>query len=241
MRRKRDIGFFIISAPRSGSTLLNAILNTHSEIFTIPPHADKFEFSGIIRLQKKTRGFFDWESRWAQDKECWDLATHSFVTSAYSEIMYKYSINKKIIGIKTPLHSFYLDNINRIFPSTKFIFLYRDGRDTALSMTRSLPKQFPFYMYAFYKWNLYNLSILNSDVYNKFPERFISVSYEELCDSPVKTLGKISKHLGIKNEYELANFPPNIKSVGKWKQGLYWWNKIYIRRNSEVLSKLKYR
>jgi len=235
------IKFFILGAPRSGTSLLNSILNSHRSIFTIPPTLKNFEFSGIIRLYKNTGHGSDWEERWGDALGCWDKGARAFMDVAYGELLKKYNFySKEIIGIKTPYHVFYLKEISRLFPEAKFIYLYRDGRDAAISMKRTFPKKYPVFSYAFYIWGKCNRAVLSSELFKEKKDKFLMVSYESLCQNTAHEMKKIAIHLGVSNSFDVSVFKPHSSSVGVWKRKLYPWQRFHVGLQSKTLKELGY-
>lgn len=143
----------IVGSPRSGTTLLRFMLDSHSKL-TIPPE------TGFLALAPKLRGrgdklrekFFRAVINHPQPISGWpdfEISEGAFWT-ALTEInpfnvaegfrafyrLYAARLGKPRWGDKTPLYCRELDTIRRVLPEGRFIHIIRDGRDTALSLRR---------------------------------------------------------------------------------------------------------
>lgn len=143
----------IVGSPRSGTTLLRFMLDSHSEL-TIPPE------TGFLALPPKLRGrgdklrenFFRAVINHPEPISAWpdfEIPEGAFWT-ALTKInpfnlaegfrafyrLYAARIGKPRWGDKTPLYCKELDTIRRVLPEGRFIHIIRDGRDTALSLRR---------------------------------------------------------------------------------------------------------
>jgi hypothetical protein len=135
--------FFILGCPRSGTTMVQQALNRHSAI-AIPPetkyffsflgHGKRQQLRHLARLNKDLN--IDLElpkSGVRSDVEC---------QTFFEEMALRYvkGIKKEGVhwfGEKTPEHTGHLARIRRLFPDSKIIILYRDGRDVALSLSKT--------------------------------------------------------------------------------------------------------
>jgi len=115
---------FLIGFPRSGTTLLDSILRSHSQIKLIE------EKPLIIRMQKNLK-----KSLKISEIEDIDEQTVKNFSSNYFNELNKYDEfkNEKILIDKLPLNILNAALINKIFPKTKFILALRHPMDCILS------------------------------------------------------------------------------------------------------------
>jgi hypothetical protein len=143
----------IVGSPRSGTTLLRLMLDSHPEL-TIPPE------TGFLALGPKLRGrsdklrekFFRTVINYPQPIPAWpdfEIPESAF-WAALTDIvpftvpegfrafyrLYAARLGKSRWGDKTPLYCQELDTIRRVLPEGRFIHIIRDGRDTALSLRK---------------------------------------------------------------------------------------------------------
>ena len=143
----------IVGAPRSGTTLLRLMLDSHPEL-AIPPE------TGFLELATKLRGrgdklrerFFSALISYPIESPSWpdfDIPEEVFRT-ALTEIspfsiadgyrafyrLYASRFGKSRWGDKTPLYCMNLPTIRSVLPEARFVHIIRDGRDAALSLRR---------------------------------------------------------------------------------------------------------
>ena len=115
---------FLIGFPRSGTTLLDTILRTHSDI-------DVAEELPMLKKMNESLGYVSNISM----IENIDNKTAEIASSFYLEELKKYIEvgKKKIVIDKLPLNILQLPLINQIFPNAKFIMALRHPLDCVLS------------------------------------------------------------------------------------------------------------
>lgn len=147
--------FFILANPRSGSSLLRIICESHSNI-TVPPESgfmewwhDKYNDWNIKDSNNlKKVEWFCKDLLSSKKMETYDFNIEFYKTLIkerqpvnYSELIaliyISYGINqgKKLLcwGDKNNYYLHKTDLINRLYPKAKYIHLVRDGRDVATS------------------------------------------------------------------------------------------------------------
>lgn len=142
---------FFVGCGRSGTTLVRAMLDSHSSI-AIP-----FESHFIVELARKrqdyeTVGGFsvdtfvaDLVQQWGFTH--WQLSAEGLRAHLLAEpvddfpdairktfALYAIEHGKSRYGDKTPLYVMYLPFLATLFPESKFIHIVRDGRDVALAL-----------------------------------------------------------------------------------------------------------
>ncbi|MEU7590402.1 sulfotransferase [Micromonospora sp. NPDC049230] len=120
---------FILSAIRSGSTLLRCILNTHSQICAPHelhlPHTRVDTTTWYTELALRTAGFPDEELNFL----LWDRILHRLLEAS----------KKSVLVEKTPGNSLSWRRLSQCWPRARYIFLLRDPADIVRSALRVGP------------------------------------------------------------------------------------------------------
>ncbi len=151
-RRDRDAGPpapFIVSSPRSGSTLLRMMLDAHpqlaipSETHFVPEVIEAFDGGrptpeDVVTMLRAHRRWEDFhlspDELLARLHEHEPLTAGNAVRSFFA--LYAASQGKPRWGDKTPEYVEMMRPIERALPEAHFVHVIRDGRDVALSRTR---------------------------------------------------------------------------------------------------------
>jgi hypothetical protein len=199
--------FFIVGCPRSGTTMVQQALNRHSCV-AIPPET-KFFFSFFGQSRKAQAHHLE---RLKADlnielplpaTRIWSLDEgRAFYRSLASR--YIAHLGKKTatwFGEKTPEHTGHLPTMRAMFPEAKFIILYRDGRDVALSLTKvpwmSKDLYVNFVVWLYYSW------IVDEERSNPGPN-VLFARYEDVVASPEEQLRRMLHFLGLPYEPAVA-------------------------------------
>src|SRR4051794_9345173 len=118
---------FIIGFPRSGTTLLEQVLEQHPEVTTLP---EKDCFEGVGELMGDRARF---EAFCRMPDEALDRYRAAYWRRVGEE---GYDAAGRVFVDKHPFHSFKLPLIFRLFPDAHILFARRDPRDTVLSCFR---------------------------------------------------------------------------------------------------------
>lgn len=228
MRSRKEIDaipiFFIVGKGRSGTTMLQSILDAHPAC--IIPLETRF----IIHLKSKYRSVSVWtDSRirsfyndlftdlkfstlWQVDKhkllqELLFLGKEadfaSLVKVVYLNYLSIYPKSEiKLIGDKNPIYTIFIPQLAEIFPDAKFIHLIRDHRDNISSHIRVFPIQdIPFLAS---KWVFYNQLV--EDHKRRNPEQVLTIRYEDLVSDPGANIQRICSFLGITYDPAMLRF-----------------------------------
>jgi hypothetical protein len=137
----------IVGVPRSGTTLLRLMLDTHPDL-AIPPETgfvlDAHELrgkDGDLRKQlfATLTSFHTWRRMGVSDTALGDRLANiepfdvaEGVRAFYR--LYAERFRKNRWGDKTPVYRLHLRELEELLPEARFIHLIRDGRDVALSV-----------------------------------------------------------------------------------------------------------
>jgi len=229
---------FLIGFPRSGTTLLDQVLSSHSRIRVLeekPNLADAFsqfpatreglralQAAGESRLEKLRRAY------WAKVKQ--ELGTGR--------------LDGTVID-KMPLNAFALLHISRMFPGARIIVALRDPRDSVFSgfqqkfeMNAAMFQLLKLDTAAAFYDQVLNV-IMGVHARNAFPLHF--VRYEKLVEDFEQEVGALIGFLGLQWEDALFDYqatalgrqvatpsasqviqPLYRSSIGKWKHYAEW-------------------
>ena len=145
---------FLVSSPRSGSTLLRLILDAHHNI-AIPPPGYIFHFLypylysyGDLKNEDNFRELVEdfleiptvkqWPIDYAVDEVLENVMERNFRgIYKYVHVKYMMAQGKPRWGNKSPRNGFWLDEIKTLFSDVKIVHLVRDGRDVAIDLAEA--------------------------------------------------------------------------------------------------------
>lgn len=211
---------FIVAKERSGTTLLQLMLNAHPNI--IAPPESRF----IILLYFRYRKTIKWTEEvitkfcndifaeglfrnfWGLDKEVLEstlLAAKDILTyPIICKIIFRLSSPAKkevtIFFDKNPVYYYFLPELNKIFPEAKYIHLVRDYRANIVSHQRVFTVKNANDIT--YRWMKVNMLI--EAVKRHSPQKFYTLNYESLVGNPVETMEKVCGFLNISFNKNMA-------------------------------------
>ena len=178
---------FIIGAMGSGTTLLRLILDSH-------PHIAIPQETGFMRSERALRFIpFKWSGRRWYRRLGWnDEEFNALLRDFYDTVFRRYAAmhGKERWGEKTPLHTWHVDQIARLFPDAVFVGVVRHpGGSVASNMTRwRHPVGKAAYHYLRYTSELARQAARKKD-------RFVVMRYEELVLHPEAVLRELLEWL----------------------------------------------
>ncbi|MDD3596411.1 sulfotransferase [Sulfuricurvum sp.] len=242
---------FIVGTGRCGTTILARILNNHSEV--VVPHELQILFE-ISNNGKRLYEFFDegTAQQWDAEefiKHISRMCPHDFqkyfdyksfftnytypvvslakmVSDMYHEIAR--SRHKRIFLEQTPWYGLRLDIIKSIFPQAKIIHILRDGRDVALSFSKT-PWWHDDPEENLERWSQ-EITTISNDLQTLFSsDKYIEVRYEDLVNDPANVLKDICVFLDIEFEETMLN-PQSLIDYSLYKK----------RKDGESISSNEY-
>jgi len=234
-RNKKKDPVFLVGFPRSGTTLLDTILRSHSSI-KVTEELPILE-NIIIKLNKNTNGDFNKlkninENLLIELRDCYYKNRTKII---------KEDDNNKIYIDKMPLNIIYIGEILRIFPNSKFILALRHPCDCVLSsfmQSFKLNDAMANFLSLEDSANLYgNVMELWIKYLKSFSINFHSVKYENIVFDFERTVRSVLEFLDLPWSENVLNFqntainrglihtpsynqvvkPIYNKSVGRWK------------------------
>jgi len=126
--------------------------------------------------------------------------------------------NKSLANIR------YAEDLANFFSDAKFIYLYRDGRDVALSFTKAIEGEKHYYHIA-KDWNAtQKLALQLRDRITH--ERFLSVSYENLVGNPKQTCKAVCEFLEANYSDSMMEFHQSVEAQKAASSSELWGNVV---------------
>jgi hypothetical protein len=219
----------IVGVPRSGTTLLRVLLDSHSQIAALPEThwllgACGAKISLRALVEELTEGEFGAVQNIA-DLEIDDVreAARAFLQRLFVPLLERRG--KRMLVLKTPDDIPYLDFLRKFLPEARFIHITRDGRDVAAS---HLAKKGTFfhdlrefgrlgYKNALRRWIEWETRI-RAELYRD-EVKLIGVRYEELVSNPRHELERITAFLGVPFEPQMLDYAAAPHDYPAWEAG----------------------
>lgn len=232
---------FLFSLPRSGSTLLQKILMTHSKINSVAepwlllPFLSTIKEKGVLaKYSHRTcnNAFNDFIKN-TGGKENYLGNLNDFAMNLYKSA----SDNKHIYFLdKTPRYHLIIPEIAETFPDAKFIFLFRHPLSIYSSVLRTWNKN-RFFNHGHYV-DLYEGPDNFLNGYNLLKDKSLKINYEDLVIDLENQIKDISEYLNLEtdefniDEYNSKDLKGRMgdqkgikkysnvsnKSIDKWKK-----------------------
>ncbi len=207
---------FIVGVPRSGTTLIRLMLDSHPYL-TIPPETHfirglfKFEDNGRLTPERFVN-FITGHRRWPDFglevdalrkaiKPLSDFSMRDGLIAFYE--LYADKMGKPRWGDKTPDYVVLMSRISEVFPEAHFIHIIRDGRDTVISRKECwLGKKKSVEQLAI-DWRDV---ILTARAETKRLKYYMELRYEDLVMNPEAVLIRVVDYLGLPYSDEMLNY-----------------------------------
>jgi hypothetical protein len=226
----KDIPFFyILSMGRSGSTLLEFLLDAHPNV-NIPLESrfiihlyykyssrtnwkidDKKNFISDLYKDKKLISFWKIDKRQLENDILNTASTVTFfelcriITANYISFYPKEKI--RIQGSKNPIYGLWSDILFQLNKKSKFIHLVRNPMGVVASHKKLGAKNLNYFAY---RWNLMNTHIEKLKKQN--PASFLTIKYEDLLNSPEKITQQVCQFLNLDYRPSQLKFNEAIKN-----------------------------
>jgi hypothetical protein len=214
---------FIVGCPRSGTTLLQRILDAHPEVAVCPetfwiPYYFKKQIGltpdGLIApdLISRLFDYYKFYRMKAGREELERLSASGgpmryadFVTRVFD--LYGEIRGKPLVGDKTPDYVRNLRTLHTLWPTAKFVHLIRDGRDVALSainwkrkvaklasLFRTWSEDAAVTAALWWEWHVRHGREAGQWL---GPERYYEMRYEALVTDPARACAQLCGFLGL--------------------------------------------
>lgn len=206
---------FIVSAPRSGSTVLQRVLGSHPELASFPEtHFFTEAFRGTLgrvggflavwNALRKCENRLDSKDFPRPTQPC--LSSRKYV-DCYVQGLDKIAEERDSKGWieKTPAHLHCIPEIEAHIPDSSFIHIVRDGRAVAASLWEVTNEHRDVWgrrmtlEECISRWN----NDVRITLKNRSKDNHVVVRYKELCLSPEETLRRILEFIGVKSSPDI--------------------------------------
>jgi len=236
---------FLISQPRAGSTMLQRILGSHSQIHT---HSEPWIMLHPAYALKQEGMKAEYNMTLAAEAlrefhKILPSGEEDYITGIRK--MYYYLYNRALEGSgktyfldKTPRYYFIISELGRIFPEAHFIILLRNPIGVLCSILSTWVGK-NYYRLNDFKYDLVKAPQLLIDGTRTLEDKCIITHYENIVSDPFKEVGTICERIGVDFEPEIIDY--GGKNLPKWKFGDR--NSIYDKQkpSSDNLEKWKER
>jgi len=203
----KDI-IFIVGMPRSGTSLVEQILSSHSSIYG----AGELPYlNNIIDINFLENNNLEINKL----KNLNDINLQKSLGDFYFSFMDKYNANNNIITDKAPLNFKWLGLIKLIIPNSKIVHCSRSPKDNCLSLYKNIFDDNLNWCYDeddlsnFY----YEYSNLMSFWKEKLPDFIYDVQYEKLISNPEFEIKNLLNFCDLKWEESCLNFHKNSRAI----------------------------
>lgn len=234
-------GLQMIGTQRCGSNLLRLMLNQHSQIFAPhPPHilqcftelisgyGNLSNPNSISLLTEDIVNYIKinpvpWEFIPDTNSILNAIENNSLIEIV--EQVYAQSAahsGKNIWCCKSLQNVNYWEEIQNTIKDIKFLHIYRDGRDSAVSFQKAPVGEKHIYFIA-KQWVADQQKAQNCKL-NTNSTSFLSLSYELLMENPIRELNSICNFLGMEFENSMLEYFTSVDAVKTANSGKMWEN-----------------
>ncbi len=195
---------FILGMPRSGTSLVEQIITSHSNVFG---GGELPILSNIIKNNFIKKGKLIEEF----DDQMQNTSILESMNLEYSNFIKNFKFEQKYITDKAPLNFRWIGFIKFIFPDAKIIHCLRDSKNNCLSMFKNLFEgglNFTYDQEDLIKY--YNQYLNLIDFWkSKYPNSILDIQYEKLISNKDHEIKKVIKFCSLDWEENCLSFHNN--------------------------------
>ncbi len=204
-----NLPVFIIGMPRSGTTLVEQILSSHSEVYGAG------ELSAIRRIEKALAKKLGSLSTYPGCMSMCDEAITTQFSEEYLQEIISYSPNALRITDKNPGNFHRIGLIKTLFPNARIIHCRRNVLDTCTSIFFNKFVEGNEYSFDLKELGQYYLDYekLMEHWIKLFPRDILTVQYEELVRKQEEVSRELVQHIGLDWDDNCIDFHLNKRAV----------------------------
>jgi hypothetical protein len=212
---------FIISMPRSGSTLLQRVLGGHPDlVFTSEPWVMLSPVYGTRTKGIETEYDAEWANlgvsefleHYTDGPEVYDDAVRAFANTIYANAIAK-SGGQRFID-KTPRYIFIVKDLIRLFPAAKFVFLLRNPLSILSSIVNTQIQEDLWGLENFSEELLRGPESILQGI-QTLGDKAIVVRYEDFVSAPEESLKKLCDPLNLDYEPGMLEYDNSQAMQGR--------------------------
>jgi hypothetical protein len=237
------VPIFMIGTQRSGSNLLRLMLNQLSEVASPhPPHIFErihpllYQYGDLLDDQNFAQLVDDvcklielnpveWQGVNLDRKEIISRCNNERSLAAiYGSVydIYAKTHNAKTWCCKSLVNIHYIDVIEQHFECPKYIYLFRDGRDVALSFQKAVVGEKHIYNIA-KDWARTQEKAIEL-MEHIDPDRVFRISYEHLTKNTPEVATSLCKFIGVKYTKSMMDFYKTSEARNAASSSMLWGN-----------------
>ena len=204
--KRSNNNIFIVGMPRSGTSLVEQIISSHSEVYGA---------GELSYLDQSVRNNFEIQDKLLNFSETNNLDAFKNIAKNYVSLVDNFQTNKKFITDKAPLNFLWIGFIKIIFPDAKIIHIKRNPKDNCLSLYKNV---FDLNLNWSYDQkdllNFYlNYQSLMEFWAEKIPNFIHDIQYENLINNPKFETENLLKFCNLNWEEDCLNYFNNKKAI----------------------------
>ena len=220
---------FIVGVPRSGTTLLRVLLDSHSRILALPETPwISGAYGGPLSLRQLLVDLADGPYGAARNVAGIGRADILSAGADFLERLFEPALKargKSVVAFKTPSDIPHLEFVTALLPHARYIHITRDGRDVAMSQ---LSKKGSFFL----ELRGYR-SLSYANVFRRWVEweekaravlyrgelKVFHLRYEDLIADPEKEMRRATAFLDLAFEPGMLDYAAKSHDYPKWEAG----------------------
>ena len=206
--KSTDKIIFILGLPRSGTSLAEQIISSHSKVYG----AGELNYlENIIKKKFFTKNKINLNL--PSNDELISLVAEG--SQQYLNLIKNFKTSKNIITDKAPQNFKWIGFINLFFPNAKIIHCHRDAKDNFLSLYKNFfPEGLEWTYNEENLINYYKNYKIMMNFWNKlFPEKIYHLEYEKVINNPKDEIKNLVKFCDLEWEDNCLNFYNTKRSI----------------------------